>query len=108
MGYHELPSPALTEAQKKTLDGVLYCALGMAGEAGEVANKIKKVLRDDHGIITPQRRLDTLDECGDVLWYLARTAAELGSSLEEVMQINVTKLKRRQAAGTLKGSGDKR
>lgn len=76
---------------------VLYPVLGLAGEAGEVANKVKKVIRDDDGYVSIEARDAILDELGDVLWYAARVAVELGSSLTEVAQMNVTKLRIRRA-----------
>ena len=72
--------------------------LGIAGEAGEVADHIKKVLRDDDGVITAERRPELGDELGDVLWYIARIAGIAGFTLEEVAQGNISKLKAINAA----------
>lgn len=87
---------------------VLYAALGAANEAGEVAGKAKKAMRDDNMTITPERREALLDEAGDVLWYITRLADELGDTMEAVAQRNVDKLLDRNARGVIQGSGDKR
>ena len=86
---------------------VTYLGLGL-GEAGEIQGKIKKVLRDDHGAISDDRRGEIVAELGDLLWYLARLAAELDMPLSAVAQHNLDKLSSRAARGTLQGSGDQR
>lgn len=86
----------------------VYPVLGLVGEAGEVAEKIKKALRDDKGKISPERLEDIRKEMGDVLWYLAQLATELGLSLSNVAEHNLTKLQSRHRRGTLSGSGDSR
>lgn len=83
--------------------GLEYTALGLASEAGEFAGKVKKMIRD--------KTYDTeamIAELGDVLWYVARAAAELDVHLSDVAKDNVEKLKSRMERGKLKGSGDKR
>lgn len=85
-----------------------YLALGLAGEAGEVANKIKKVYRDTHGIVTPETRAAIQKELGDVLWYAAELATMLGIRLSEAAQGNLDALADRKARGVLGGSGDDR
>lgn len=85
-----------------------YPALGLAGEAGEVCEQIKKALRDDAGQITPQRHEALKKELGDVLWYLAALAFELDLDLGDIAQANLDKLADRQARGVLHGSGDTR
>src|SRR5574338_355145 len=87
--------------------GLAYVGLGL-GEAGEVQGKIKKVLRDDGGVITDEKRTAILAECGDVLWYLANLCTELDVSLSEVAEANIEKLLDRKARGVLQGSGDSR
>jgi NTP pyrophosphatase (non-canonical NTP hydrolase) len=90
------------------LIGKLYCALGLANEAGEVAGKIKKVIRDDNSSFSDQRIDEISHELGDVLWYLAQLATELGVSLEWIAAENLAKLAGRAARGTIGGSGDDR
>lgn len=90
---------------------VVYPALGLVGEAGEVSEKVKKLLRKDILIplgITRETREEIAKELGDVLWYAAALANDLGFSLEEVAQMNLDKLNSRKERGTLEGSGDNR
>lgn len=85
-----------------------YPALGLAGEVGEFCNKLKKVMRDNNGRFTEEFRSTAKGELGDILWYLSALATELGFSLEEIAEENISKLFRRKAMGKLKGSGDDR
>jgi NTP pyrophosphatase (non-canonical NTP hydrolase) len=85
-----------------------YPALGLAGEAGEVAEHAKKAIRDDAGTITDERRAAMAKELGDVLWYTAQLASELGLELEAIARENLRKLLSRQRRGVLSGSGDDR
>jgi NTP pyrophosphatase (non-canonical NTP hydrolase) len=85
-----------------------YPALGLAGEAGEVAEHAKKAIRDDGGEVSDERRTAMSKELGDVLWYVAQLASELGLELEDVAQANLDKLLSRQQRGVLSGSGDDR
>ena len=87
---------------------LVYPALGLAGEAGEVAEHVKKAIRDDGGMVSDERRAALAKELGDVLWYLAGLASELGLDLEEIAQGNLEKLLSRQRRGVLSGSGDER
>jgi NTP pyrophosphatase (non-canonical NTP hydrolase) len=85
-----------------------YPALGLAGEAGEVADKLKKVIRDNGGVLTDPVRDAVAKELGDVLWYVSVLAQEMDYSLEEIAQTNLDKLASRQQRGVLSGSGDNR
>lgn len=89
-------------------DNFVYPTLGLAGESGEVAEKIKKALRDDGGKISEEKRLELLKELGDVLWYVSQVATELKLSLEDIASSNIQKLQSRKGRGTLSGSGDNR
>jgi len=85
-----------------------YPALGLAGEAGEVAEHAKKTIRDDGGRVSDERRAAIARELGDVLWYVAQLASELGLELEDIARENLEKLFSRQSRGVLSGSGDDR
>lgn len=87
---------------------VVYTALGLNGEAGEYAEKVKKILRDKDGEISDEYRTAMIKELGDVAWYLAQSAKAIGSSLEEVVQLNVEKLTKRLQDNKIKGEGDDR
>ena len=89
-------------------DKIIYPTLGLCGESGEVADKIKKVMRDDDGIYSQEIRENILKELGDVLWYINALALDLDSSLEEVARLNIDKLLSRLSRGKLTGSGDNR
>lgn len=90
-----------------------YCVLGITGEAGEVAEKVKKILRDDfdfykQGIIPDHKKEELGKEIGDVLWYLAALCDELDISISDIAQQNIDKLAKRKEEGKLGGSGDNR
>ena len=85
-----------------------YLALGLGGEAGEVSNKVKKIIRDRGGVVTREDMLELKKELGDALWYLAVLAHYLGLSLEEVASANLEKLASRKERGVIGGSGDDR
>jgi len=85
-----------------------YPALGLASEAGEVAGHAKKAIRDDDGTVSDGRRAAMSKELGDVLWYVAQLATELGLDLDEIAKQNLEKLLSRQQRGVLSGDGDDR
>ena len=89
-------------------DGLYYTTLGLVGEAGEIANKVKKVMRDNNGNLSKDAKASIADELGDVLWYCASLADELGMNLEDIAGNNIIKLADRLKRGKIKGSGDKR
>ncbi len=86
----------------------IYPTLGLVGEAGEVAEKIKKTMRDDNGILTDEKKEELKKELGDVLWYLSQLSTEIGASLEDIAKMNIEKLFSRKERGVLSGSGDNR
>ncbi len=103
--YQEL---ARTTATYPDQFKVLYPILGLLGEAGEVAGKFSKIIRDQSGQVTEENVQALLLEIGDVQWFLAILAQDLGSSLSEVMIKNLEKLQSRKQRGKLSGSGDNR
>lgn len=108
----------LDEYQKKAATTALYSGdefldllhwtLGVGGEAGEITEKIKKIVRDKHGHISEADKKELAKEVGDVLWYLAVLSSHLGYSFDDIAKTNLAKLKSRQERGKLGGSGDNR
>lgn len=87
---------------------IVYPTLGLVNEAGEVAGKVKKIFRDKNGEISEQDREALKQELGDVLWYLAQIATEIGVGLDEVASANLSKLFDRLERGKIRGDGDTR
>ena len=87
---------------------VLYPCLGLAGETGEVCEKIKKVYRDNDGVFTHDKIEEIKKEIGDVLWYIQALCNDLGISMQDVAQLNVDKLLSRLERGVINGNGDNR
>lgn len=106
----------IKEYQKKALATVMYGAckkiiyptLGIAGESGEVAEKVKKVLRDEAGHFSIKQKILIMQEIGDVLWYCNALAHDLGYDLEKAMELNIEKLESRKARNKIHGNGDNR
>lgn len=82
--------------------------LGLVGESGEIAEKFKKILRDNSGKLTDENRQEMAKELGDVLWYINSVASLLGLKLEDIAQKNIDKLASRKERNVLSGSGDNR
>ena len=88
---------------------IIYPTLGLTGEAGECAEKVKKFLRgDDGGKMTEERRKLIALEIGDVLWYCATLASDIGYTLENIAEMNLEKLRSRQLRNRISGDGDER
>lgn len=87
---------------------IMYPALGLAGECGEVCNKIKKIYRDKEGLFSEEDREVIGKEVGDSLWYIAALLRDLGLTMEDVAQANLDKLRDRHERGVIQGSGDNR
>ena len=106
----------LNEYQQKALETavypqefkIIYPSLGLTGEAGECSDKVKKVIRDNGGQFTEEKKYELAKEIGDVLWYCATLANDIGFDLETIGQMNYSKLHSRQVRGVLGGSGDNR
>lgn len=87
---------------------LMYLGMGLAGETGEVVEKIKKLVRPAEITITDEKRADLKKEIGDVLWYLSQMARVLGLSLEDVAEANLQKLTDRASRGVIHSEGDNR
>ena len=88
--------------------GITYAVLGLSSEVGELAGILKKVNRDNNGVIDSDTLEEMAKELGDVLWYTSQVAEELGYDLSEIAILNTMKLTSRQKRGALRGSGDDR
>lgn len=88
--------------------GVEYLVLGLCSEAGEIAGKYKKIIRDKEGVMDAESRAAIMDEIGDVLWYVTMLSIELGFTLDQVADRNASKLRDRADRGKIKGDGDTR
>lgn len=109
MNFNEYQIKARTTAVYPNLgNNYVYPCLGLSGESGEVAEKIKKIIRDDEGIITSEKRMELIKELGDVMWYVANLACELNVELDLVAIKNIEKLKKRKEENKLHGNGDNR
>ena len=96
MTFEEYQSEASqTALYPRRLSNLEYPTLGLAGEAGEVANIVKKIQRGNNGVLTDETRAKLKDELGDVLWYISACADELGLTLDEIAAYNVNKLAQR-------------
>ena len=99
MTFNEYQTKSKATAIYPPEQGLAYVSLGLTAEAGEVANKVKKIIRDDNGKLTPERAGSIAQEIGDVLWYAAQIATELGMDLGTVAEENLTKLQSRMDRG---------
>jgi NTP pyrophosphatase (non-canonical NTP hydrolase) len=109
MDFNEYQEKANSTAVYPDKFTIIYPALGLAGESGEVCEKIKKWLRDENGeVMSEERRQLLKKEIGDVLWYVASLSTDLGFSMDEIANENIEKLFSRKDRGVLKGSGDNR
>lgn len=106
--FDEYQNDALLTAIYSKDIALMYPALGLCGEAGEVAEKVKKLYRDSDGEVTPEFKNSLCKELGDVLWYVSALSKDVGLSLNEVAFGNLAKLADRQSRGKLKGDGDER
>ena len=109
MDFNTYQKNARITAQYPNLgSNFIYPTLGLVGEAGEVAEKVKKVIRDKKGIFDDESKKGLKKELGDVLWYISNLCTEFNFSLEDIALQNLEKLKKRAAKGQISGSGDDR
>ena len=113
MNFSEYQTQArVTALYPNAGDDFIYPTLGLVGEAGEFANKIKKLMRDQQVFkpseVSAETKQEVLKELGDVLWYVSCIASEFDVELNDVVQYNLDKLRSRQERGTLNGDGDNR
>ncbi len=101
------------EAAGKTADyprklSIVYPLIGLAGETGEVAEKVKKTIRDNDGVFDEDEKLEIAKELGDVLWYLSAIAGDMGYRLDDIARINIEKIQSRNGRNMIHGNGDNR
>jgi NTP pyrophosphatase (non-canonical NTP hydrolase) len=110
MNLDEYQKEALVTAifSEDEFKDLAHWTFGITGEAGEIAEKLKKIIRDKQGIVSDEDKEELIKEMGDVLWYLAVLAEHLGYKFDEVGKRNITKLRSRQARNKIHGSGDNR
>jgi len=99
---------ALTTAIYPREQAIIYPTLGLTGEAGEVANKVKKIIRDGSNFKDEKLVSEIKAEIGDCLWYIAVLASDFGIKLSDIASANLEKLEKRKERGTIHGSGDNR
>lgn len=110
MNFNDYQKRALTTAKSKgdELKDIMHWVLGVNGESGEIAEKVKKIIRDKDGVFSDEDKKQIGHEIGDVLWYLAVLAHELNLDFEDLAQANLDKLQSRKERGVIGGSGDNR
>lgn len=106
--YQDAACETAIYPDRHSFRGIIYCALKLNGEAGEFADKVGKIIRDDASEMSLEKHKALLLELGDILWYVTLAAGELGVTLETIANKNLDKLRSRKERGTLQGSGDGR
>lgn len=109
--YRDEVDDLVAEASDESLAKILkifYATTGLAGEAGEVANKVKKILRDCRGVVSDETRTKLLGELGGVMWYLVALTEELDLKIEDVIEYNYDQIRSRQERNVIGGEGDNR
>lgn len=108
MTLNEYQEKAIATAIYGKGDKIIYPTLGLTGEAGEVSDKVKKVLRDNAGQFSLQKRMEIAKELGDVLWYIAALSRDLEIPLDLIAEMNIDKLQSRHNRNKIHGEGDNR
>lgn len=108
MELNEYQSGALTTAIYPETSKIIYPTLGLCGESGEVADKVKKIIRDNKGEFSEEKKHQIALELGDVMWYIATLSHDLGYTLDDICRMNLDKLKSRMERNKIHGNGDNR
>lgn len=108
MTLNDYQEAAIATAIYPRESAIVYPALGLCGESGEVAEKVKKTLRDNGGEFDRERRTALAKELSDCLWYVSALASDLGYNLQDIADLGLAKLASRAERGVLSGSGDER
>ena len=108
MEFNEYQKAALSTAIYPQEKKIIYPLIGLAGETGEVGDKIKKEIRDRNSEFGTESRFEIAKEIGDVMWYLALLANDLGYSLDEIAHMNIEKIRSRKQRDKIHGEGDNR
>lgn len=108
MNMNEYQAEASKTAIYPKQYSIMYPSLGLCAEAGEVANKVKKIYRDEGGVLSVKAQESIASEVSDCLWYLACLASDLGYNLSDLAEANLEKLRDRMERGVIQGSGDTR
>ena len=108
MTVNEYQNEALKTKIYKTSMNIIYPTLKLNGEAGEVAEKVGKCMRDNNGIFTDEIKLAIAYEIGDVIWYCSALSNDIGFTLDEICKLNIEKLQKRKAENKIHGEGDNR
>ena len=108
MNFDDYQKESNKTAQYPKEQALYYCGLGLTGEAGEVAEKLKKVLRNDNGVLSDEKKTEIQKELGDVLWYIAQLCTVMNISMQDVAKGNLAKLFDRMDRNVLKSEGDNR
>ena len=106
--YEKLASRTGVFEGKVAENPLMYLGLGVTSEAGEVADKIKKIMRNDQGVISTERKEALKFELGDVLWYLSQISRQIGIPFSEVATANIEKLADRAKRNVISSDGDNR
>jgi NTP pyrophosphatase (non-canonical NTP hydrolase) len=109
MDFNEYQQKAYTTANYPNIkNNPIYPTLGLCGESGEVAEKVKKIIRDNNSNFSDEKISEIKKELGDVLWYVAALASELGIELNSIAETNIDKLYSRKKRNIINGNGDNR
>ncbi len=105
--YQQNTAKTAIYPEQGKIGGLVYTALGLSGEVGETCNQIKKILRDNNGLLTDERKKKLFDELSDIGWYWSQLCTELGFNLVDIATYNLEKLDKRYKENKIHGDGDR-